>query len=194
MQTHRRSKCILSTDHVTDTGLRPCTHKSIHPWHYLMKLGGCVCSADQGTDWELGPPTRWTHTGTQARLPWEALLVSASPSGRRIKRGRASPARPAWRMRRPTEEREAASLTEDRMKEAAQGAQNPEVSSALPRPSFDSSPGPLDPQAWLTILCLEGKTGKTGSLSISVPFDQIDLGLQSIHSTVHVPTIRHPLG
>lgn len=79
------------------------------------------------------------------------------------------------------------------MKEAAEGAQNPEVSSALPRPS-DTSPGPSDPQAWLTILCLEGKTGQTGSLSISVPFNQIDLGLQSIHSTVHVPTIRHPLG
>ena len=80
------------------------------------------------------------------------------------------------------------------MKEAAQGAQNPGASSALRRPSFDTSPGPLDPQAWLTTLCLERKTGKTVSLSVSVPFDQIDLGLQSVHSSVHVPTVRHPLG
>ena len=118
------------------------------------------------------------------------LLVSASPSGREIKGGWASPARPGWRMRKPTEEGAAAFLTENRMK----GAQNPEASSALRRPSFDTSPGPSDPQAWLTTLCLEGKRSKTVLLTISVPFNQIDLGLQSVHSSVHVPTVRHPLG
>lgn len=68
----RPGDCALSNDYVTDTGLRPCTRESTRPRHYLLKLGGLCLFCTPGDALRarvtVGPPTRCTLTGAQARL------------------------------------------------------------------------------------------------------------------------------